>query len=140
MKKGRVVKIKSAKKTAPAEEADASADIQQDVKMFEESIRQPDAGQVPFDRLLVLYRKQKKYKDELRVVNKAIKTFSDRIEDLQSKTFSGRKDKRKLHELSLQFGKKSGLLDRKGNELHYPEPISRWLKRKKVIEKKLEKG
>src|SRR5687767_12455731 len=108
MKKGQVVKIKSARKNALVEEHNASDDIQQAVKTYEADIKQPDAGQVPFDRLLVLYRKQKKFKDELRVVNKAIKTFSSRIEELQSRTFSGRKDKKKLHELSLQFGKKSG--------------------------------
>jgi hypothetical protein len=41
--------------------------------------------------------------------------------------------------LSAKLNKSLGLVDKKGTKLYSPEPIGKWQKRKKVVNKKLEK-
>lgn len=63
-----------------------SGNIEKAIELYEESINYNFDGNSPYDRLAILYRKQKDYKNEIRVLNKAIDVFS------YLKTNSPRKD------------------------------------------------
>jgi hypothetical protein len=117
-----------------AREAETEGNMEEAATFYEQLLKQNKADEFPFDRLMIIYRKLKQYKDELRVINKGIKVF----EDFYKKP-AGRKSvkQEKLTTLSNAFMKSAGLKDKKGNLVYVPEPISRWMKRKGVVEKKL---
>jgi hypothetical protein len=86
-----------------------------------------------YDRLMILYRKEKNYKKELSIINSGIKTFE--------KFYKRRlgKPSKKISAISLKLNKAFHLIDKKGNSLYNPEPLGRWQKRKQTVEKKLGK-
>ena len=92
---------------------------------------------LPYDRLMIHYRKQKDYPEELKVIKKGIDTFKKFYSNLQAS--SVKKQKSKVAELSRQFSKRAGLTDKKGNSTYLPEPLPRWIKRQSVVEQKIKK-
>ena len=117
-----------------AREAEEEENLEDAAGFYEQLIREKVADDFPFDRLMIIYRKLKRYKDELRVINRGIKVF----EDHYNKPASRNKQKQeKLATLSNAFMKTAGLKDKKGNLLFIPEPIAKWMKRRSVVEKKL---
>ena len=119
-----------------AREAESAGKLEDAATHYEQLIKENSSDEFVFDRLMILYRKLKLYKEELRTINKGIKVF----EDIYKKP-TGRKSAKqeKLTTLSNAFMKSAGLKDKKGNLLYTPEPLSRWMKRKRVVEKKLTK-
>ena len=115
-----------------AAEEEAKGDLKQAAKYYEAVIKDERPDELPYNRLMILYRKLKQYKDELRVINKGIKIFEDFYKKSSAKGGKGKK----LTDLSEAFMKTSGLKDRKGNLLYKPEPIAKWRKRKEMVEKK----
>ena len=117
-----------------AREAEAGQKLEDAAHFYELLIKEKTADELPYDRLMIIYRKLKKYKDELRVINRGIKLF----EEHYSKNSKRSKQQReKLATLSNAFMKSAGLKDKNGNLLFVPEPIARWNKRKTVVERKL---
>ena len=47
------------------------------IKLYEKNITDNFDGSHPYNRLAIIYRKQKDYQNEIRVLNKAINMFSD---------------------------------------------------------------
>jgi hypothetical protein len=117
-----------------ASEEEEKGNLEKAIAYYEAVIKDGVADEIPYNRLMILFRKQKKLKDELRVINKGIKVFSAFYRKSPPKGGKGKK----LSDLSEAFMKSAGLKDRKGNLLYQPEPIGRWMKRKGVVEKKLE--
>ena len=120
-----------------AREAESKEDMDTAIKLYEENIKTSFPDPYSFDRLMILYRKQKRYKDELRVINRAIKVFTEDYARHQKNQLAEARNKKQVKELSAAIMRKSGLIDKKGNEVHLPEPIGKWTKRKGVVEKKL---
>lgn len=131
-------KIEEATNNQTGAEAEASGDLKTAAALYEQNIKRGIADSFPFNRLLVIYRKQKRYKDELRVINRGIELFTDQIEKKQQQLLAHSKSKKQLQQLSAVFGKKTGLTGKKGN-LYVPEPLKTWLKRKEVVQSKLKK-
>lgn len=117
--------------------AEADGNTERAVELYENSIKKGIADPFPFDRLLIIYRKQKKYKDELRVIQRGIEVFNEQLEKQQNKLLKRTKNAASLKRLSNAFGKSSGLTDKKGKLAVLPGPLSKWLRRKKVVEQKL---
>ncbi len=113
-------------------EAEGEGDLKEASKYYEAVIKNDKVDEFAFNRLMIIYRKLRKYKDELRVINAGIKRF----EGFYRQTSKKGKGK-KLTDLSNAFMKTSGLRDRKGEDLYKPEPLASWLKRKILVEKKL---
>ena len=84
---------------------------------------------------MVIYRKQKRYKDELDIINKGLKHF----EEHRAKHSSKKNISTSIKRLSSSLNKSLGLTNSKGKFLYEPEPIPSWKKRKEVVEKKLKK-
>lgn len=51
--------------------------IDEAIKLYEENIKEGFDGNFPYDRLAIIYRKQKKKEDEIRVLNCAIYVFEN---------------------------------------------------------------
>lgn len=116
-----------------AKHAEANEELETAEKKYEQLIRQDPHHEFPYDRLMVIYRRQKRYEDELKLINKGLKNFGDVYKKKEEKLISKNKV---LSRLSNALIKKAGL---KKNEFT-PQPIAKWLKRKEMVEKKLGKG
>jgi hypothetical protein len=129
--------VRSNKETIrKAKEAEDDDDIERAADLYEQVIKDEHADEFPYDRLMVIYRKLKRYKDELRVINSGIKSFENHFLKKPGKQSS---KKMQLTKLSNAFMKTAGLTDKKGNNIYYPEPIAKWRKRKKVVEGRMKK-
>lgn len=117
-----------------AKEAESQDKPEEAAKLYELAIREKTLDEFPFDRLMIVYRKLKRYKEELRTIEKGIRLF-----EAHYNKQAGKKNakQQQISTLSNAFLKTAGLKDKKGNLLYTPEPISRWQKRKAVVEKKL---
>jgi len=80
-----------------------------------------------YDRLMILFRQLKDPQEELRWIDKAIRTF----ERLFAK--SARSSNSKITSLSRSILLSTGLGDKKGKPLYQPPPIDRWQKRKGLL-------
>ena len=80
---------------------------------------------------MIIYRKQKDYKAELDIIDQGIKAYSDLYEKGKSKS-------KKVIDISSKLAKTFGLVDKKGKSNYEPEPIGTWMKRKAVVEKRLQ--
>ena len=120
-----------------ASQAEKSGDYDNAIQLYEQIIRENRADPVPFQRLMILYRKAKEYEKELDVINRGIKVFKQQQAELLDKAHAAHKDRKKIAQLSNSIMKQMGLKDKKGNEVYQPEPVSTWLKRKALVEKKL---
>ncbi|MDB5231956.1 MAG: hypothetical protein JWN76_2761 [Chitinophagaceae bacterium] len=114
-----------------AGKAEGNGDLENAAGMYEQLIKQDNLNEYAYERLMIVYRKLKSYKEELRVINAGIKSFQNFYQSkLKSKS-------KKITELSKALSKSTGLTDKKGNSLYEPEPIGKWKKRKLVVEKKI---
>ena len=105
--------------------------------------RQVDAGALdpfPYDRLMITYRKEKQYKDELRVIERALRIFQEHFKRQQQGAVRGGKKSALVKSLSQRISQKTGLTDKKGQQVYTPEPIARWLKRKETVEEKIRRA
>jgi tetratricopeptide (TPR) repeat protein len=117
-----------------AKEAELNEDLESAAKNYEQAINQEPLDESSYNRLMIIYRKLYQFEDELRVINKGIKSFED-YNQKKSKKIIGKRQK--AVQLSNALAKSLGLKDKKGNELFHLEPIAKWMKRKKIVEKKL---
>jgi len=114
-----------------AEQLEQEGNLTEAAKLYEQVIKTKQLEEHPYNRLMIIYRKLRLPKDELRVIKFAIAVFEAKyIKKSRSK---------KLTELSNALMKSSGLANSKGKLTVYPEPISKCMKRKELVEKKVKK-
>jgi tetratricopeptide (TPR) repeat protein len=128
--------VTSLKITDEAINAELEEDLKRAATLYEQAIKEKPTDEFSYNRLMIVYRKLKQYKDELRVINKAIKNFK---EAHAKKIGKGLRKNSTVGKLSTALMKTAGLLDKKGNAVYVPEPIARWEKRKLTVEKRLKK-
>ena len=122
-----MAKVLSIKKTIEeATEAEEKEDAPLAIKDYESAIEANPLLEKAYDRLMILYRKEKDYKNELRTINTGIKAF----ESFYKSRKSGSK---KIAEISKKLNRSFGFTDKKGNAVYDPEPIARWKKRKALL-------
>lgn len=126
--------ITSPKITDEAIKAERDGDLELAATLYEQAIKEKPTDEFSYNRLMIVYRKLKQYKDELRVINKGIKNFK---EAHAKKMGKGLRKNSTIGRLSTALMKNAGLIDKKGNAVYVPEPIARWKKRKLTVEKKL---
>jgi hypothetical protein len=122
-------------KKIPSKEIDKTADLAMvgSPAYYQNIIKKNPYGQKAYERLMVLYRRQKDYKKELHIINTAIKFF----ENLYARPASKAK---KVNTISNQLNKVMGLVDKKGKPLYEQEPLSTWKKRRETVLKKIKTG
>lgn len=114
-----------------AKEAEEREDFSQAADLYEQVIKRHPLRDQPYDRLMIIYRKLKRFKDEFRVINRGIDTFEKFFNKKKEKMLSRHKQ---LARLSNALMKSTGLKD-SGD--YMPGPLARWKKRKAFVEKKL---
>jgi tetratricopeptide (TPR) repeat protein len=119
---------------AEAKEAELNGNTAEATKLYERAIKQEPADERAYDRLMIIYRKEKDYGAELKVINKGIEAFQ-KLYQAKSKKIVG-SDKEAVR-LSNALIKSLGLKDKKGNDLIEHQPIAKWKKRREVVMKKL---
>jgi hypothetical protein len=127
----RVISIKNRRKQqeeSPAEEP---------IDEYKKQVAAGTVSTLPYDRLMIHYRKGKQYREELKVIKKGITTLQKFYAKLQTSTLKKINPKIKL--LSSKIGKSTGLLDKKGKDVYLPDPLPRWIKRQAVVEQKIER-
>lgn len=108
------------------EEADSSIAI----KEYEEVIKADPLAEKTYDRLMILYRKEKYYKKELKLIDSGIKAFE--------KFYRSKKTgSKKIADISNKLNKSFGFTDKKGNAVYEPEPIAKWKKRRLTVDKRI---
>ena len=143
----KVIKINPRKNTAEAPELPAKDDLQgmakymenegnlaEAAKLYEVILKAHPGNEHSYNRLMMIYRKQKDFKKELKVINDGIKTF----QELYTPSSVGKH--KNIVKLSKQLNMLTGLTDKKGKSLYDAEPIGKWKKRKQVVLKKLGKA
>ena len=100
-------------------------------KLYERLIKSHRFNEHNYNRLLMIYRKNKDFKNELRILDTGIKAFQEFY-----MPFATGKDRTVIN-LSKKLNVLIGLTDRKGKSLADREPIAKWKKRKEVVLKKL---
>jgi len=100
---------------------------------YEKNIRSDRYNEKAYERLMIIYRKKKVYSKELKLIDAAIKAFSE----LYRKTVKRKPDNKTIR-LSKALLKMTGLSDKKGNPFYQREPINKWIKRKSVLLSKMQ--
>lgn len=93
---------------------------------------------LPYERLMIHYRKQQDYAEEVKVIRKGISALKGFYAGLQ-KSALHKKINTKVKALSRKLGTSMGLIDKKGNDLYLPDPLPKWIRRQKVAEDKWKK-
>ena len=88
-----------------------------------------------YNRLMIIFRKQKEFRKELNIINHAIKSFEH---DAKS-AMQDRKLNSKITSLSKSLAKSLGLLTKSGLPVFINDDVERWLKRREIVKKKLRK-
>lgn len=114
-----------------AMQMEKDGDLQQAIALYRQSMKNSPSNALPYNRLMIIFRKEKEYKKELAVINAGIKAFQNLY---YSSKHAGNK---KITQLSKAILRSTGLSDKKGNPLFLREPLGRWNRRRQVVEKKL---
>jgi tetratricopeptide (TPR) repeat protein len=116
-----------------AREAETDGEIQDAASLYERAIRQDPLIELPYNRLMIIYRKQKEYEKELKVLDKALEVFISHY-DKKLKPYTGNT---KLAQISKALLKSLSGSSKKTSYTSYPEPIPKWTVRRKNLEKKI---
>jgi tetratricopeptide (TPR) repeat protein len=110
---------------------EADKDYNDAVKIYAGILKKNPLNEQAYNRLMIVYRKQKDYRSESAIIDEAIKNFEKEGEASKKPVHN------KVHQLSMSLGKSTGLVDKKGKSLYEPEPIATWKKRKAMVLKHL---
>jgi DNA-binding SARP family transcriptional activator len=116
-----------------AKELESGGELEKAVAAFERVIKHDPLNQYAYDRLMIIHRKNKDYKKEKAIIIAGIRSFEQFYQDASRVVTPTTK----IISLSKALMKATGLADKKGKVLYQKEPVGRWNKRKRVVEKKL---
>lgn len=87
-----------------------------------------------YDRLMVIYRKQKEYRKELAIIGKAIKAFETNLLAKQKEWITRHKAAARL---SKSLAISLGVMDKKGLPVTADPMLEKWQKRKELVHKRI---
>ena len=111
-----------------ASDAEATEDWKQAETLYQQVIKIDPHNEAAYNRLMIVYRKQKEWNKEWQTVKKAINSFEDMYAE-STKTTSNKK-----------IARLTGLADKKGKPTYLPGPLAKWKRRKAALDKKLKKA
>ena len=115
-----------------AKVAEKNGNIEEATALYEKAIKQRPLLEQPYNRLVIIYRKNKKFKEELKVIDKALDVFIRHFEKKKA-AFKLPEKVARLSKAILKTLNNNG----KPFENSHPQPVQKWLTRKKSVEKKL---
>lgn len=119
---------------AEAKEAEENNELEKAAKIYERAVKLEPQEEQPYNRLMIIYRKLAWYEDELKIIKKGIAAFEE-LYQKKSKRLLGKNET--ASRLSNALAKLLGQKGKKTGAVYYPEPVPKWMKRQKVVEKKL---
>lgn len=117
-----------------AKDAEENNELEKAAKIYERTIKAEPHEELPYNRLMVIYRKLTLYEDELKTIKKGIAAFEELYQKKSERLLGKNKS---VERLSNALAKSLGQKGKKTETTYYPEPIPKWMKRQKVVEKKL---
>jgi tetratricopeptide (TPR) repeat protein len=114
-----------------ADEAAAASDNNAAIKLYQKVLSENPLNEYVYSRLMILYRKEKDFKSELKVINAGIKAYEEFY------TPKKKSKSRLVTSLSNKLNRLVGLADKKGKRTYEPEPIAKWKKRREIVRKKI---
>jgi hypothetical protein len=114
-----------------AQEKDGAFD--QAEKLYLETIRKHPLEVGAYNRLMIIYRKQKAIEKEQKIILQAIKAYE---EDIKTTQTTWVKSNRKAARLSKQLVQSLGLSDKRGMPINEPPQIKTWRRRLVNLKKK----
>lgn len=118
---------------AEAREAEENKDWEKAAGLYERASKAQPHEEQPYNRLMIIYRKLKRYEDELKIIRKAIAAFEELYQAKSGKLLGHNQVATRL---SGALARSLGQKGKKTELLYYPEPLPKWIKREKVVEKK----
>jgi hypothetical protein len=119
---------------AEAKEAEENEELEKAAKLYERAAKMEPHEEQPYNRLMIVYRKLTWYEEELKIIKKGIEAFQQ-VYQKKSEKLLGKNQA--ASRLSNALAKSLGQKGKKTESHFYPEPIPKWLKRQKTVEKKL---
>ena len=119
---------------ATANELEQNNELDEAIKAYQKCLKIKKTDEYAFDRLMILFRKQKEYKKELDIIQQAIDAF----EKLYAESAPAKTNKL-IQKISNSILRSTGLSDKRGNLVFKPQPILRWHKRATLLKKRLKK-
>ena len=111
--------------------------FEQATDLYEQILQRDPLSERAYDRLMIIFRKQKAYKKENEIIKQAIGAYEhDRKEDIQAWA----KSHKGIAAKSKALAKSLGLLNKSGLPAYEKAQVVRWRKRLEVVKKKLSKG
>jgi tetratricopeptide (TPR) repeat protein len=117
-----------------AKEAEENNELEKAAKLYERAVKSEPHEEQPYNRLMIIYRKLTWYEDELKTIKKGIAAFEELYQKKSERLLGKNKS---VERLSNALAKSLGQKGKKTETTFYPEPIFKWMKRQKVVEKKL---
>ena len=112
---------------------ESAGDIENAISAYLADVKANALHENSWHRLMVLYRREKKYKQEMETIEKAITVFEELYRPAAKKTVA-----KKITTLSQALLKSTGLADKKGKQFYQPEPLGKWKNRKILLKKKVD--
>lgn len=119
---------------AEAKDAEENKELEKAARLYQRAIKLEPHEETPYGRLMIIYRKLTWYEEELKTIKKGLETFQELYQKKSQKLVG--KNQAAVR-LSNALAKSLGQRGKKTESLYYPEPIPKWLKRQKTVEKKL---
>jgi tetratricopeptide (TPR) repeat protein len=119
-----------------AKEAELASDVEKATKYYEKATRLEPLEPFSYNRLMIIYRKEKNYTAELNTIKRGIDNFFQDKKNREEIFNTKHKQAARLSKSLLKALQSPGSTDINKS---YPEPVNTWVKRKLIVEKKLTK-
>ncbi|QIH33457.1 tetratricopeptide repeat protein [Sphingobacterium sp. DR205] len=104
------------------------------VKSYSAAIKRAPTYSAAYNRLMILFRRQKEYKKEIDLIGQALQSYEQEIADERQRW---EKDHSGSADISLKLAKSMGLINEKGLPVHEEPQVLAWRKRLETARKKL---
>jgi tetratricopeptide (TPR) repeat protein len=119
-----------------AKEAEALGDNPKAVALYQQAVSNDPLEEHAWQRLMVIHRKEKDYKSELKIINLALKSYETHTKEAQKQWLLKNK---KAATLFKSLAKSLGLMDSKGTITNSNPILDKWNRRKEWVMARLKK-
>ncbi|WP_148909365.1 tetratricopeptide repeat protein [Sphingobacterium allocomposti] len=119
-------------KLRDAKRAEKDGKFEEAIQCYRSALKQDPLNIQAYSRLMVIFRKQKDYRSELKIINRAIENYQ-----YVQTHHPGNRDPSSLKSATKELAQKLGLLDEKGAPVFQADHLSKWIKRAGTVQKKM---